>query len=115
MKKVEEKKNGRRYVFTLIELLLVISIIAILAALLLPALTRAKTVARQSLCLSNMKQVGQGVFLYTDDFNEYFPSIHIPATLTGLGPTAGLKILASAGFPLWAFCPMAATLWERPD
>lgn len=60
--------------FTLVELLVVIAIIAILASLLLPALTRAKVVAKQSTCLSNMKQVGQGIFLYTDDWNEYFPS-----------------------------------------
>lgn len=63
-----KKKTG----FTLIELLVVIAIIAILAALLLPALDRAKTQARQSVCMSNLKQLGIAVGMYLNDFNEYF-------------------------------------------
>ena len=67
------KKHFSRHGFTLIELLVVIAIIAILAAILFPAFARARENARRASCMSNLKQVGLGVFQYTQDFDERFP------------------------------------------
>jgi prepilin-type N-terminal cleavage/methylation domain-containing protein/prepilin-type processing-associated H-X9-DG protein len=59
--------------FTLIELLVVIAIIAILAAILFPVFARAREKARQTSCLSNMKQLGLGLMMYAEDFDEMLP------------------------------------------
>ena len=68
-------KNRRLQGFTLIELLVVIAIIAILAAILFPVFAQAREKARQTACLSNMKQIGTGLMMYTQDFDETFPEM----------------------------------------
>lgn len=74
---MKEVKRG----FTLIELLVVIAIIAILAAILFPVFARARENARRTSCLSNLKQIGIGLMMYTQDYDEKI-------TRTWYGPRA---------------------------
>jgi prepilin-type N-terminal cleavage/methylation domain-containing protein len=69
---------GRKSAFTLIELLVVIAIIGILAALLAPALSRAKAKANRTTCLNNCRQISQGVLMYTHDSADVLPLLPQP-------------------------------------
>jgi len=75
-----------RGAFTLIELLVVVAIIALLVAILLPALQEAKEMAGQAVCMTNLKSLGLVVAMYTNDSNGFFP---------GGDSTKGL------GYPTW--------------
>jgi prepilin-type N-terminal cleavage/methylation domain-containing protein/prepilin-type processing-associated H-X9-DG protein len=67
-------KRRDRAGFTLIELLVVIAIIAILAAILFPVFAQAREKARQTACLSNAKQIGLALQMYTQDYDEVVPN-----------------------------------------
>lgn len=62
-----------RTAFTMVELLVVVAIIAILAALVFPVFTRAKEQAKQTQCMSNLRQIGNAIGLYMADHDDMFP------------------------------------------
>jgi prepilin-type N-terminal cleavage/methylation domain-containing protein/prepilin-type processing-associated H-X9-DG protein len=63
------KRSG----FTLIELLVVMAIVAILAGILFPVLARCRRAAQQSVCISNVRQIGMGMRMYVEDYDATFP------------------------------------------
>lgn len=89
-------------IFTLIELLIMIAMITILAALLLPALSVVKNKAHAIRCVSNMRQIGLGISQYVTDYNEYFPASDVsPHWTTKTAPYAQGKV------------PVSSTEWRK--
>jgi prepilin-type N-terminal cleavage/methylation domain-containing protein/prepilin-type processing-associated H-X9-DG protein len=68
------RNSYREEAFTLIELLVVIAIISILATILFPVFARARENARRASCISNLKQMGLGMMMYVQDYDETFPA-----------------------------------------
>lgn len=76
------QKNMRERGFTLTELLVVISIIALLAAILFPVFARARDNARRTSCISNLKQIGLGIVMYTQDHDGRVPKVYTTGNTT---------------------------------
>ncbi len=102
--------------FTLIELLVVIAIIAILAAILFPVFAQAREAARKASCASNLRQLGVGMQMYTQDYDEKFPSWAWGNSYGGRG--TGETVWWNAIFPyvkntgIYA-CPSDAQRWGQ--
>lgn len=114
--------------FTLIELLTVVTIINILAALLFPALMKAREQSRKAICASNLRQIGLALMMYVQDYDEAFPNDGNPYLWWGrywrwlLMPYLGLlqkhsgnPLVATSGAPGILLCPSDSVAPQRWD
>jgi|SRR5271170_3603245 len=106
-------QQSKRPAFTLIELLVVIAIIGILAALLLPALSRGKEKAKRAACLSNLHQLGADVVMYTGENNDLVFRVR-KANFSGYYVADTLDITNATGAETVGLS-MKSKIWSCPD
>ncbi|MDH7601221.1 MAG: prepilin-type N-terminal cleavage/methylation domain-containing protein [Armatimonadota bacterium] len=76
----------RKTAFTIVELLVVVAIIAVLAAILFPVISNVKAAAKRASCANNLSQIGSAYRMYCADWNDYYPSVHFGANLFLVDP-----------------------------
>jgi len=100
------RRNQAPAKFTLIELLVVVAIIAILASMLMPALSKARGVAQRTQCMSQIQQAGMTCFFYADDWEGWFPD---PWMSNDIGYAWGDALIITGYVERWSMlsCPRA--------